>query len=81
MILNPISPHFQHTTINRDHYMTLSRADHPTLQKLLDEGVVTITDGEYCGKAADGVFVGFGPVGCEDQVERYLSNRPNPNDW
>jgi hypothetical protein len=53
----------------------------PTLAALLAQGTVWCEDGSYVGKAADGVVVSVGTVGCEKQTESYLSANPTPADW
>jgi hypothetical protein len=51
-------------------------AKHPCIIRLLANGTIRIQDGEYVGRAADGVEVNLGVVGFEDACERYLSTVP-----
>jgi hypothetical protein len=54
---------------------------HPTLAYLMGLGYIEVKEGEYVGKTPDGVEVNLGTVGYEDQLERYLFNRPEPEMW
>ncbi len=51
------------------------------LQELINSGTVRYDseDMEYIGKASDGTEVSFGSD--ESQVNKYLENRPNPEQW
>jgi hypothetical protein len=53
----------------------------PLLQSYLDSGQIWIVDGEYLGRAADGVEVGLGIVGGERTLENYLVHQGGPEAW
>lgn len=57
--------------------------DKTRLDELLETGIIFISpDGfEYIGTASDGIEVGLGNVGREDDLNRFLDDSPSPSDW
>jgi len=53
----------------------------PILDSLIYAGTIWIEGTEYVGKASDGVVVLIGTVGWEKDTERYLTQRPKPEQW
>jgi len=61
----------------------VSASSTPTLDRLIEEGLVWIEGNDYVGKAADGETVSFGLADDRNKknVERYLKANPKPEDW
>lgn len=53
----------------------------PVVDEALKEGKIWVENGEYVGRASDGVIVNLGAVGCEANLTLYLIIRPDPKDW
>jgi hypothetical protein len=53
----------------------------PTMFKLIQQGVIYVRDGEFFGKASDGVEVTFGDSWNLTNAERYLRANPTPDKW
>lgn len=60
----------------------MEQPKHPNLQRLLDNGVMYIDGGrEYLGWKNPEQLWSFGYVGGEEEIEEYLRDFPNPENW